>query len=469
LEDGVAVRAVRPVALVVAMLLAVGSYQLSNTMIAPINPAIIASLHTSAGGVGLAQTLFFLTSAISAVIVTRVSDWTGRRRALIVSLGALVVAAVISAVAPGVAVYVVSRALAGLCGAVYAFCFLILYEVMPLRQFSRALAVIAAVKSGLGGVESVVGGAIADTLGWRGVFWFMAAFALVAIVVARLVIPEVPVHGRRAMDWPGSVLIGLGLTGVLVGLAQGGAWGWADARTLALLIGGVVLLALFPLAERRHANPLIAASRLASRMSWPLLLTNVLVLAGGLGATAFVVPLLSQAAVGYGMSATWSAVVFVMPVSAIGFLTAPLAGWLAPRVGWRRLLLVGLAATVAALVVAAAGAASPVLVFAMIVVLGGFYTGLVLTALDGLGVLLSPSESRGSLTGLNTAAFGVGASAGTAVAATVLTAASGGGPPTMGAFTAALWVAAGLAAVALAVAFLIPSRGDGTVEEPAAV
>ncbi|MEV0084078.1 MFS transporter [Saccharopolyspora sp. NPDC050642] len=461
---------VRPAWLVVALLLAVGSYQLNNTMVAPANPQIINGLGTTTAAIGLAQTLFFLVSAIASVVVTRLSDWVGRRRALLAILGVMILGEALCAIAPSAAVYIAGRAISGSSGAVFAFAFLILRETMTLVGFSRALAIIAAIKSGVGGFESVAGGAIADFLGFRGVFWFMIAFTGVAMVAARWAIPEVRVVERQRLDWPGSVTISLGFTGVLVALSQGGSWGWGDVRTLGFLIGGVVFLALFPVVERRHPQPLMNASRLASRASWPLLATNVLVLAGAFAATGFVVPLLSQSTSGgFGMSATLSALLYVMPVSTVGFLVAPIAGWLAPRVGWRRLLVGGLGATVAAMVVLSLFASDPVVVFAVIVVLGGCYTGLVLTSLDGLGVLLSPPDSPGSLTGLNTAAFGVGASLGTAIASTVITQISGSKAGNIAGFTGALWVCTGLALAGLLVSLLIPREGVGVVDDENAV
>jgi predicted MFS family arabinose efflux permease len=452
--------------LVAALLLAVGSYQLNNTMIAPANPLIIKELGSDTATVGLAQTLFLIVGAISAIIVTRVSDWTGRRRALIFSLASLVVGNLIAATAPNIGFYLAGRTLSGLCGAVFAFAFLILHDVLELKTFSRALAVIAAVKAGLGGGEAVLSGIIVDHLGYRAVFWTMLAFTIVALVVCRFAVPEKVTSKPQRIDWTGSILIAGGLTGISLALSQGGKWGWLSAPTLLVLLGGVVLLVAFPFAERRATSPLMRPSELRSRNAWPLLSANVLILAGAFGATGFVLPLLAQnAGAGFGMTATESALLYVMPVSLVGFAFAPIAGSVAPRIGWRNILLGGLAVTIVAMIVLAAASESPMLAFLMTLVLGAFYTGMVLTALDGLGVLLASKDEPGALTGFNTAAFGIGASLGVAITGGVITSSQLNGAPTHGGYALALWICAGLVVAGSLFSLLIPKRGVGIVDE----
>lgn len=452
--------------LVVALLLAVGSYQLNNTMIAPANPLIIEVLDTDTATVGLAQTLFLLVGAISAIVVTRVSDWTGRRSALLLSLALLVVGNAFSALAPNVGFYLAGRTLSGLCGAVFAFAFLILHDVLELKTFSRALAIIAAVKAGLGGVEAVVSGAIVDALGFRAVFWAMLAFTVVAMFACRFAVPETKSGSRERLDWVGSLVIAGGLTGVSLALSQGGKWGWTSPQTLVVLFVGVVLLLLFPVVEKRQKSPLMRASELRSRNAWPVLATNVLVLAGAFGATGFVLPLLAQnSGAGFGMSATLSALLYVMPVSLIGFAFAPIAGAIAPKVGWRAILLVGMVVTIAALGVLAIFSSNAVVAFSMAIVLGAFYTGMVLTALDGLGVLLSSPEAPGALTGFNTAAFGIGASLGVAITGGIITQLQVGGEPTHEGYLVALWTCAALACAGFVLSLFIPKTNVGIVDE----
>ncbi len=62
------------------------------------------------------------------------------------------------------------------------------------------------------------------------------------------------------MDIPGAVLATAGLFGLVYGIATGGDQGWSRAGTLLPLLGGVALLGVFLLVERRHKSPLIPLS-----------------------------------------------------------------------------------------------------------------------------------------------------------------------------------------------------------------
>lgn len=96
-------------------------------------------------------------------------------------------------------------------------------------------------------------------------------------------------------------------------------------------------------------------------------------------------------------------------------------------------------------------------VFAMVAVLGVAYNGMILTTINGLGVVMSPPEAPGALPGLNSAAFGIGASLGIGIVAPIVTLG------TMGGYVTALWVSLGITVLALGAALLIKPRPGQTV------
>ena len=112
--------------------------------------------------------------------------------------------------------------------------------------------------------------------------------------------------------------------------------------------------------------------------------------------------------VGYGMSATASSLMYLSPAAFIGLMSAPLSGWLAPRIGWRVLMWSGLSLCLLTLTAVSLLLAHPWAVCVAFALLGVFYNGFTLTAINGLGVILSPRDSPGSLPGLNGASFGIG-------------------------------------------------------------
>jgi hypothetical protein len=59
------------------------------------------------------------------------------------------------------------------------------------------------------------------------------------------------------MDWPGAVLACAGLFAIVFGFSQAETAGWTALLTLGSLVGGVVLIVGFVVAERRVPHPLL--------------------------------------------------------------------------------------------------------------------------------------------------------------------------------------------------------------------
>jgi hypothetical protein len=73
-----------------------------------------------------------------------------------------------------------------------------------------------------------------------------------ALALAELV--QRPARPAR-VDVTGAVLLGAGIAGLLLVLAQGPAWGWTSAATLAGAVTSVALLAVWAGWEQRVRHP----------------------------------------------------------------------------------------------------------------------------------------------------------------------------------------------------------------------
>jgi predicted MFS family arabinose efflux permease len=246
------------------------------------------------------------------------------------------------------------------------------------------------------------------------------------------------------MDWTGAAALSVALIFVNLGVARGGSHGWASLAAAVLLAVALACFAAFWFIEKRRAHPLISTAHLKSRQIWPIVATTLATLTGVFAAINFTVVVFSQDhRAGYGMSATASALMFLSPAAAIGFLAAPITGWLAPRVGWRAIMWSGLSLSIVALLVSTLLLGHKWIVFAAFSLLGVFYNGLALTTINGLGVILSPADAPGALPGLNGACFQIGAGLGIALVAPIV--ASG----TYAGYQEAMWISVAAVIMAL--------------------
>lgn len=446
----------RAITLVATLILAVIAFQLNASMITPALPDIAERLSESLDAVSQVSSLFFLAGAVGGVLLSRWSDFIGRKKGLLIVLAILTLGTLLCLLAPNLEILLLGRVLQGASSAAFQLSYVIMRETLSPKLFGTMLGVVTAINGGVGGVDGWVGGMLTDAFGFRSLFVVIFVVCLLALVCVWFVAPvDRGAPSTGSMDWWGAGALSVALICITYFVRNGGSAGWTAAPTLAYLAGTVIAFIAFCLIEKRRGTPLIAIDQLASRQVWPVLATTVLTLASVFTVINFTIVLLSQdVEVGFGMSAATSALMFLAPPALIGLAAAPFAGWVADRVGWVLVLRIGLVLCLASMTVIALFPESRWTVFAMIAVLGITYNGLVLTTANGLGVLQSPAEAPSALPSMNSAAFGIGASLGIAIVAPYAT--SGG----IGGYTLALTISLSITALAIVASLILRRRQD---------
>ncbi|TDD47903.1 MFS transporter [Saccharopolyspora elongata] len=454
--------AARPPLVLTALLVAVASFQMNATMLSPAIDNMATSLNTDVGTIGLTATVFLFVAGLAGVVLPRYSDIIGRRRALFGSIAVMAAGSLIATIAPNVEVLMAGRALQGACGATISLGILTLRDILPTKQFGRYLGILTAVNSGVAGVDTLLGGVITDTIGFRGIFGFTFALEVIAVVMIGAWVPDSERTGTR-MDWKGAAVICLALLGLNAWLSLGPTVGWFAPWPLACLAAGLALLVVFWLVERGQSDPLLPLPALRSRGVWGLLVTTFCTMASIFAVLTFVYPTLAQnAAAGFGYDGTTTALMFLMPYALAGWILAPLAGTLAPKIGYRKMLRIGLVGNLALIAATVFAVKSPWLLFALVALMGVSYAACAATALNGMGVIYAPKESPGILPGLNATMFNLGASVGIGVLSGLAAQGTPEGATNPAGFTTALVVATAISAAALLASFVLPGKQSST-------
>lgn len=404
-------------AVMTALLVACFAFQLNASMLSPALERMAKELKTTDDVIGLTQTVFFTAAALFSLFLPRLGDMIGRRKLLTGMMVLTAVGCVLSALAGmtgSVALLFVGRVIQGVAGPTVPVCLIMLRVAVPdPKRYGTLLGVITAVNGGIAGVDALAGGWLAQNFGFGSVFWTMAVIAVLAAVAVAFLTDESLVPGDHRMDWTGTialvVAVGALLTifNELAKLSNANFW----------LVAGLFLLAVlsavaFWIQEERTSQPLVATVYLKSRSTWALLLTTTLTMTGVFAVMNGLVPGLAQNT-GYGPGLGTDVVSFwtLTPYAIAGLLMGPVSGTLAGRFGYRKVLRVGLLGTVIGLgaIFVISPSATPVLLLAVNVFVGITYAGMSNIMLNGLGVVLSPSDNPGYLPGLNAGAFNLGA------------------------------------------------------------
>ncbi|MCW3064625.1 MAG: transporter, partial [Solirubrobacterales bacterium] len=260
-------------------------------------------------------------------------------------------------------------------------------------------------------VGPVVGGVITSGIGWEWIFFINVPIGIGAIFLTMAKVDESRDPDAAHIDWWGLLTFSGALFLLVYALIKGNDRGWGDPLIAGFLIGSVVLLVVFVLAERAQKRPMldltlfrrpafagasivafaISASMFAMFLYLTLYLQNVLHLS----------PL--QAGLRF------------LPLSVLSFFVAPLAGRLSVRVPVRALLGTGLVLVgVALLLMSAVDASSDWTVLLPGFIVSGIGIGMVNAPLATTAIGVVPPERAGMASGINNTFRQVGIATGIA-------------------------------------------------------
>jgi len=450
--------------------LAAAAYALQQTMVVPALPALQRELDASTTWVTWVLTGFLLSAAVLTPILGKLGDRFGKERLLVVSLAIFLVGCIGCAAAPDIWTLIAFRVVSGAAGAVFPLSFGIIRDEFPPDRMKVGIGLLSAVFGIGGGFGLVLSGLIIDNASWRWLFVVGAIGVAIALVLVHRFVPESPVRSTSRIDIPGAVLMSVALVSLLLGLSQGGSWGWTSPAVLGLFALAALSAVAWIVLELHVDEPLIDIRVLADR---PVLLTNTTALISGFAmfGSFVLVPRFVEAPgglppviadrLGYGFAATATTTgLYLLPGSLLMLFAGPAAGLLGRRFGSKWPLALGMALVALSATGLAVLHDEP---WQIVVAMSGLSVG-VGFAFAAMAALITeavePTET-GIATGINTVMRTVGAVVGAQVGAAILTATTieGTGVPTEGAYVTAFALAAVAGGFAAVIAvFVTPPR-----------
>jgi EmrB/QacA subfamily drug resistance transporter len=310
----------------------------SVTILAVSIPEIAQDLGSTTAVLTFAVTGPFLALALAMPLLGKLGDVRGHRRVYLLGLSGFAVATACTALAWNAPSLIALRVVGAVCGAATgpASMAMILHAFAP-GQRAKAMGWWSLVSAGAPVMGLVVGGPLVDAIGWRGIFVVQAPLAAMAVVFGWFVLPETARATRTAIDWRGAALLAVATISGLGALQLGGQIGWTEPLLLVPVAIAVVAGIAFVFAERVAAVPLIPLELVRRRNFGASVSSQALSNFGYMGGY-IVTPLLVQEIFGFSVGQTS----FAMAVRPLTFsITAPIAGYIAVRVGERRCALTG--------------------------------------------------------------------------------------------------------------------------------
>ncbi|GGW44355.1 MFS transporter [Streptomyces xantholiticus] len=445
---------------------------LDNLVVTTALPSIREDLGGALEDLEWTVSAYTLTFAVLLMFGAALGDRFGRRRLFIVGLAVFTGASAAAAFATGIDALIAARAVQGVGAAIMMpLTLTLLTAAVPAARRGAMLGIFSALTGVAVATGPLIGGSLTEHISWQWIFWLNVPIGLLLLPLARLRLHESYAPNAR-LDVPGTLLVSGGLFGIVYALVNGNSDGWTSTRILFCLIAGTVLLVAFAWHGSVARNPMLPMSLFRSRAFFGINIASLLMFLGMFG-SIFLISQFLQGVAGYSPT---EAGLRMLPWTGMSLLVAPVAGILSDRIGGRPVVATGLALQAIGLAL-----------FALVLEPGVSYAAQLLPALviTGVGMALyfAPAASvvmssvrsseQGIASGANNALREVGGALGIAVLGAVF--AARGGYESPQAFSdgtvPAVWIGAGVLALAALVALLIHKRGTpprGPVIEPAA-
>ena len=260
-----------------ALVLSAGMIWLSSSVMNVALPEIEYDLNATLNELQWAVNVFTLCGGL-IIVSGRLADVFGRKKLLMIGAVVFIAGGTAGGFADNISTLIAARAIQGIGGAMILPASLALVEVNfhpPHRTIAIGLWIgLAWFAMAIG---PAVGGAMVAIASWRWVMWVMVPIALVVLVLVGSLINESKnrYHSSKVDYW-GAVVVMAGMFGITYAAIESGITGWLSPLTMGMLVGGVVLTALFVWIEKHVEVPVLGIGLLKDRTFNGANLVNVI-------------------------------------------------------------------------------------------------------------------------------------------------------------------------------------------------
>ncbi|MGV9598549.1 MFS transporter [Streptosporangium sandarakinum] len=292
-------------------------------------PEVVRHFHADAFAAGWVLLAFMLVNTASLVFFGRVADLLGRREVYLAGFALFTAGSLLAGLSPGVWFLIAMRAVQAVgASMILANGTVIITDAFPPDRLSQGMGVYIGTLSVAQLAGPTLGGLVAETAGWRWIFWMNVPAGLLALVWGAFVLRRVAPGPREPVDAAGNLVMFALLSAALVALSEAGSRGLSSPVALT---GAVVAAALVPVlvaVERRAARPVLDVRLFGERM---LAFANAASFCNALARASLILlaALHFRAAMGVGPV---TAALAVLPVPVGMAVASPLAGALGRRI-----------------------------------------------------------------------------------------------------------------------------------------
>ncbi|MGW5472887.1 MFS transporter [Streptomyces chartreusis] len=392
---------------------------LDGTIVAIANPAIQKDLGATFAEVQWITNGYFLALAVSLITAGKLGDRFGHRQTFLIGVVGFAAASGAIGLSDSIALVVTFRVFQGLFGALLMPAALgLLRATFPAEKLNMAIGIWGMVIGASTAGGPILGGVLVEHVNWQSVFFINVPVGILAVVLGVLILLDHRAEkAPRSFDILGIALLSAAMFCLVWALIKAPEWGWGDGKTWAFIAASVIGFALFGFWETKVREPLIPLALFRSVALSAGVVLMVLMAIAFMGGLFFVTFYLQNV---HGMKPI-DAGLHLLPLTGMMIVGSPLAGAMITKLGPRVPLAGGMALTAIAMygmstLETDTGSGIMSVWFALL----GLGLAPVMVGATEVIVGNAPMELSGVAGGLQQAAMQIGGSLGTAVLGAVM-------------------------------------------------
>ncbi|ODA39468.1 DHA2 family efflux MFS transporter permease subunit [Desulfosporosinus sp. BG] len=301
-------------------------------------PKMMAVFGVTEDSIKWVLTGYMLTMGMVIPLTGYLGDRFGSKKLYIWALTVFTVGSALCGLAPSNSFMIVARIIQALGGGmIMPVGMSMIYQMFPPEERGTALGVWGIAAMAAPAIGPTTGGFIVQYLDWRLIFTVNIPVGVVGVILAILLLRELPKRPTKGFDWIGAFSSAVGLSCLLYVFGESSI-DWNDFTNILLILVGAFSLVLFVVNELTHPDPLLDLGLLKI---WPFTLSILIssIIGVALFGGVFLLPIFWQNLQGFTALQTG---MFMFPSAVATGITMPIGGRLFDKFGAKPVVLPGL-------------------------------------------------------------------------------------------------------------------------------